>query len=293
MTITYADPDLTVEARGTLAYLIAANLTTFTIEDMRAAGVSRDTAYRVRDELKARNLARKASSSAWELINFSGFTYFRNYGNPEFQQHSYIESREHDHDAVGSIDFSGIPENRKPEAEPTQQTLDGLPEAPNPVPPPPSPGKPVRERKPPAPPEIKALYPPLFALTKSPPKGRKAMGCYTVARNLHRDFGATPEQLLDFWDWFKTFSQAATIAARERRPLNAPMPAQVYEAWPQYKPWWDARQAQAARDAERRAVEEAAAPPPPSDAPRLSGRELYRRTFSLPRPDTPVLTAAD
>ncbi len=177
-----------------------------------------------------------------------------------------------------------------------QLTLAGCPEPPTPVALAPSPAESVKPTRPPrsrsdVPAEVRALYPPLFELTKSPRKGDAAMGVYTKAGDLWREFGATPEQVAMFWDWFKVFSRAAQMAARERRPLNPPKPKQVYEAWPLFLPWWQAKQEAAARadEARRRAEEEAAATvaPPAGDAPRLSGRELYRRTFGLPRPATP------
>lgn len=181
----------------------------------------------------------------------------------------------------------------EPNCENEQLTLVGCPEPPPPscaAPPPPP--KPARQRKT-NPPEAKALYPAIFELCKSGQKGEKGMACRNLARDLWREFEATPEQAAAFWDWFKVFSRPAQMAARERRPVNAPMPRQVYADWPQFLQWWQAKQAQAARDAERRAQDEqarAATPPTVEDAPRLSGRELYRRTFGLPRPEL-TLTA--
>jgi len=261
---TFSDRRISLEARGLLAYLLESGLTSFSLADVQGAGdhVGRDKAIRMALELRAAGYINRTrggyllSSSAVELLNNYVFS-----GNTDFQEirtfdYIHVESIDHDRSVV---EKSEIPENPYFSAEPVQPPLSGLSEPLPPVAPPPSlekPGRPVRERKPPQPPEVKALYPPLFELTKSPPKGRKAMGCYTIARNLYRDFGATPEQIAGFWDWFKTFSQASQIAARSQRPLNPPMPAQVYEAWPQFLAWWEARQIAARRQAEAQAARE-------------------------------------
>jgi len=267
--ITFGDPHLTAEARGAIAFLLATGRSAFTIQDLRDAGMGRDNAYRVREELKARNLARKASSSAWELINFSGFTYLRNSGSPEvpadIRQHAYKTPDQTQKHAVESV--PELPDFRKsgnPElASDNQMPLDGMPEAPPPVAPSPSPPKPRRVRAV-AGNEARALYPALFELTKSPLKGRRAMGVYTIARNLWAEFAATPAQLESFWAWFRKCSPAGSAAAKERRPLNPPMPRQVYEAWPQFLPWWQAQQAHTAREAA--AAERAAADAQSADA---------------------------
>jgi phage replication O-like protein O len=173
-------------------------------------------------------------------------------------------------------------------AEDGQLTLVGCSEPPPPsAAAPPAPTKPKRARAHVAE-EARALYAPLFVLTKSPRKGDAAMGVYTKARDLWLEFQATPEQVAAFWEWFKTFSQAAQIAARERRPLNPPKPRQVYEAWPQFLEWWQARQLDLARraEAERRRRE---APPEEAPARRGLGYNPFRNKLTQP---APVLTAA-
>jgi hypothetical protein len=139
--------------------------------------------------------------------------------------------------------------------------------------------------------EAKALYPALFDLTKLPRKGRAAMGVYTKARDLWAEFSATPEQIAAFWDWFKLFSRAAQIAAREQRNLNPPLPSQVYELWPQYLEWWQARQADLARRAvaEQRRREQ---PEPTGDDAPLRDRERLARyhPFKIRRPVLAVAT---
>jgi hypothetical protein len=176
---------------------------------------------------------------------------------PTFDYSSCIESRDHDLEhVVGVVEKSEIPENTDFSTEPHQQALSGLSETPTPVPAPPSQPKPKRARAE-VPAEAKALYPALFELTRLPRKGRAAMGVYTKARDLWQEFSATPEQIAGFWEWFKTFSRPAQMAARDQRPLNPPLPAQVYELWPQFLPWWEAKQAAVAREAARVAREEA------------------------------------
>lgn len=153
----------------------------------------------------------------------------------------------------------------------TQTSLLGLPEPPPPVAPPPSPARPKRPRRTAADPGAVALYDALFTLCAAPRKGRAAMGVYTKARDLWAEFAAVPAQVAAFETWFKRFSPAAQTAARERRPVNAPMPRQVYELWPAFLPWWQATQDAAARAAAR--------PPAPAldlaPLPAGTGRALY------------------
>jgi hypothetical protein len=279
--ITFADPHLSVEARGAIIFLLATGRTTFTLDDLRAANMGRDAAYKVRGELQARNLARKSSGSTWELINFYGFTYFRISGNPEIELLRSSTVLESDSgESVEAAKTSGNPEIRKDVPEPAQQQpLEGLSEPPSPVPPPPSrparAPRPAAERKPPTPPEVQALYSGLFELTKSPRKGRRAMGVFTIARNLWGEFQATPAQVGAFWSWFKLFSEPARHAARERRDINPPMPRQVYEFWPQFLVWWRAKQDADARETARR-EQEAIRPVEASERP-ASGRAAMER----------------
>jgi predicted transcriptional regulator len=295
------DMTLSFEARGVVAYLLAAQHADTTVTAVRALGLGRDTAYRVCYELELRGIFLKSGKSSYNFLISGSSTAepaissefvaelpnFLISGNQEDRATLIRDSKE----LISTVAESAeLPEIRKP----VQALLIGCPEPPPPVAATPSPKSPSKPRKE-NPPEAKALYPAIFELCKSGTKGDKGQACRMLAKHLAAEFAATPEQVEAFWDWFKVFSQAASIAARERRPVNAPMPKQVYADWRQFLVWWEARQAQAARAAEdRRRAEEAAAaapPPPPSDAPRLSGRELYRRTFSLPRPDGPVLTA--
>lgn len=297
------DMTLSFEARGVIAYLLAAQQSSITVQAVRGLGLGRDTAYRVCYELDLRGYFRKTGKSSYnflilesspiELPDFrkSGHELpnFRNSGNQEVATTLYIESRDHDQSVV---EISELPEIRKLGSEPTQAALVGMPEPPPPVSAaPPSP--PARPRRKENPAGAKALYPAIFELCKSGQKGGKAQACRNLARDLWNEFTATPEQMAAFWSWFKVFSRAAQQAAKDRRPVNAPMPRQVYADWREFLTWWEARQAQAARDAERRAAEEAAATPPAATAeqPAVSGRELYRRTFGLPRPGDKVLTA--
>jgi len=138
-----------------------------------------------------------------------------------------------------------------------------MPEAPSPVAAPPSPRKPARERRE-NPPDAKALYPVAFALVRAPQKGGLAQATRNLCRDLWAEFAATPAQLESFWAWFRKCSPAGSAAAKERRPLNPPMPRQVYEAWPQFLPWWQAQQAHTAREAA--AAERAAADAQSADA---------------------------
>jgi hypothetical protein len=294
------DMTLSFEARGVVAYLLAARRLDISVQGVRDLGLGRDTAYRVCYELELRGYFRKSGKSSYnflilesstpELPDVRNFKYelpnFLISGNQEDRTTIHRESSKHDQSVVVLTSAtSQIPEIRKLD-EPTQQPLIDLPE---PTPPhfaaPSPPKKPRRKENPP---EAKALYPALFELCKSGQHGGKAQGCRVIARNLFNEFGATPEQMAAFWEWFKMFSRAAQAAAKERRTVNAPLPKQVYADWREFLVWWEAKQVQAARKADerRRAEEEAAARAalPPDDAPRLTGRELYRRTFSLPRP---------
>lgn len=187
---------------------------------------------------------------------------------------------------------AAVVENREPEHEPAtvQPSLVGLPE---PSPPscaaPPAPTRPPRVRRE-NPPAARALYPAIFELCKSGQKGGKSMACRNLARDLSAEFQATPEQVGAFWDWFKTFSQAAQTAARERRPVNPPLPRQVYEAWPQYLVWYEAR------EAERRRQQEAAArrPSEPTPEERRAAGELARQLNPFRnRLSRPVVVATD
>lgn len=301
------DMTLSFAARGVVAYLLAARQTSITVQAVRDLGLGRDTAYRVCYELELRGIFRKSGkseynflileSSVGELPDFGKFNAelpnFRNSGIQEHRTTIHIESREHDLEhVVGSLETSQLPEIRKLADEVAQQPLAGLPEPPPPISavPPPPPRKPRTRRE--NPPGAKALYPTIFDLCKSGQHGDKAQGCRIIARNLWNEYQATPEQLAMFWEWFRVFSRAAQQAAKDRRAVNAPMPKQVYADWREFLVWWEAKQAQAARDAERRAAEEAhAAARQAQDEPQaVSGREMYRRTFGLPRRD-PTLTA--
>lgn len=299
------DMTLSFEARGVVAYLLAARRLDITVQGVRDLGLGRDTAYRVCYELELRGLFRKSGKSSYnflilesstpELPNFGNFSLelpnFRNSGNQEDPTTLYIESSDHDQSVVEIRELPEIRKSGSQDDEPKQQALVGLsgPPPPNAAEPPAP--KPPRKPKRENPPEARALYPGIFDLCKSGPSGGLANGCRLIARNLWRDFEATPEQLVGYAEWRKTLSFEATNAAKERRPMRPARPKFIYEDWREFREWWDARQASLARreEAERRRLEEqaAAAQRVETDdgaAPRLTGRELYRRTFSLPRP---------
>ncbi len=299
----FTDNSISLEARGALIYAITAGLEILTAQAIQDTGCGRERAYRILSELagsghltRVKNGYRVAAFPALSELspgeNIQELRLFRKPENHTLSTTYMYESSDHDQRVVKSYGFSENP--TLSDGESGQLTLVGCPEPPPPVAVAPSPAevaKPKRPRNPPPPNEAKALYGPMFDLTKRPRSGKSAMGVYTKCAALWREFSATPEQVMAFWDWFKVFSVAAQHAARERRPVNPPLPRQVHEDWPRFSEWWQAKQAAAARadEARRRAEEEAAAQvaPPAGDAPRLSGRELYRRTFGLPRPATP------
>lgn len=297
------DMTLSFGARGVIAYLLAAQRSSATVQEVRKLGLGRDIAYRVCYELEIRGYFLKSGKSSYIFLDLESsgvelpeirssgveLPNFLNSGNQEDQHLSYIESSDQNQRGVANVETFQIQEVRKFNSEPIQEPLVGLPEPPPPssAAPPPPPKKPKREN----PAEARALYPLIFDLCKSGPHGGLANGCRTIARNLWRDFQATPEQVTGYAEWRKTFSFEASSAARERRPLRPALPRFIYEDWRTFREWWDAKQAAVARaeEARRQAEAEAAAQvaPPIGDTPRLSGRELYRRTFGLPRPATP------
>lgn len=290
---------LSLAALGLLLRLQSHGENLFNLEHAQqaeAGGMGKDRALGLLAELKRAGCIHrtrggyKLAGSSPEPINNSGK--HRSSGFQELSTTYLYRSSNQDQGSV--VQVSESTENTDfPEVQ-VQAPLPGCSDAPTPVPPPPSPAKPKRPRNPPAPPEIKALYEPLFTLTKSPRKGEAAMGVYTKARDLWHEFEATPEQVSAFWGWFKTFSVAAQQAARERRPVNPPKPRQVYADWPQFLEWHEATRKAAARAAAERERARAVETAPPSSGERLSGAELYRRTFATftrpPQPPT-ALTA--
>lgn len=103
----------------------------------------------------------------------------------------------------------------------------------------------------------RALAQALFELTRLGATKGTTIAVHQATTKL-LTLGATPVQVLAFWDWFRQFSTAAQVAARERRPVNRPRPNQVIELWPQFLAWWEARQAAAARAAAAREAQDAA-----------------------------------
>lgn len=291
------DMSLSFEARGVVAYLLAARRLEITVQAVRDLGLGRDTAYRVCYELELRGHFRKSGKSSYnflilessthELPDFGNFSLelpnFRNSGNQEVERSLYIESSDHDQSVVE------LPEFRKSGSQETeiQQPLVCLPE---PLPPiaaaPPSPPKKPRARRE-NPPDAKALYPAVFDLCKSGPTGGLAQACRNLARDLWRDFQATPEQVAGYVEWRKTFSLEAQNAAKDRRPMRPPRPKFVYEDWTQFLEWWQARQADLARRAE---LERRRHETPPEEAPtrRGLGYNPFRNKLTQP---APVLTA--
>lgn len=302
MTDTHAtqfgNPSLSLMARGLLAHLYAIGATTFSLADLmcaEAGGVGRDRAIRLAAELRAAGLISRTrggftlsspSVHPVNCLNNSVFPVKSDFQeNTELQQHAYRSSTGEICSVVAMPDFPENTELLKSGSETiTQPALVGLPEHP-------SPAKPKRPRNPPAPPEVRAIYPALFTLTKSPPKGKRAQGVYVIARNLWRDYTATPEQVAAFWDWFKLFSTAAQQAARERRDLNAPMPRQVYEFWPQFLPWWEAKLVADARERARRAAE-ATVPAQPARGASAVGIHPFRRPALPPSAAPPTAMVA-
>jgi len=260
---------ISLMATGLLLHLHTTGATRITLADIQQAepgGMSRERASRLADELRRGRYLHR-TSTGYALIHpgelgvmlpFAGFTDITTSptSHPTFDSMHKTPDQNQNPGAVETLrdvcEVTISPHHVFTPADTTrQEPLDGMPEAPSPVAAPPSPAKPKRGRPPPAAAEIRALYPLLFDLTKSPRLGKRAMAVYTIARNLWAEFAATPAQLETFWAWFKMFSPAATAAAKERRPLNPPMPRQVYEAWPQFLPWWQAQQAHTAREAAR------------------------------------------
>jgi len=253
-------------ARGLLLHLHTTGATHITLADIQQAepgGMSRERASRLADELRRGRYLHR-TSTGYALIHpgelgvmlpFAGFTDITT-SHPTFDSMHKTPDQNQNPGAVETLrdvcEVTISPHHAFTPADTTrQEPLDGMPEAPSPVAATPSPAKPKRPRPPAPPAEVQALYPLLFELTKSPRQGKRAMAVYKKARALWAEFAATPAQLETFWAWFKMFSPAATAAAKERRPLNPPMPRQVYEAWPQFLPWWQAQQAHTAREAAR------------------------------------------
>jgi hypothetical protein len=110
------------------------------------------------------------------------------------------------------------------------------------------------------------------------------MATRNLCRDLAAEFTATPEQITAFWDWFRAFSPAARAAARDKRPVNAPMPRQVYEGWPEFLIWWKSKQDAAKREAERRAAQPAAEE---VKAQRKAGYEAWLRLSQWKEPAPP------
>lgn len=291
----YEDTRLSLMARGLLAYFAARGTTEIALADIQqaeAGGMGRDRAMRLAAELKACGLLRRTrggfilspqarvnappihpgeyveKSESQEILTFRKnrlLDYTHKTPDPDSGSGSdpgVVNSADEKSVFPVLSDFSHVL---------TQTSLIGLPELPSPVAPPPSPVAPKRPRPPPPPAEAQALYAPLFELTATPRQGKRAMGVYSRARALWAEFAAVPAQVAAFETWFKRFSPAAQTAARERRPVNAPMPRQVYELWPAFLPWWQATQDAAARAAVR--------PPAPAldlaPLPAGTGRALY------------------
>lgn len=293
------DNDLSLEARGAWAYAMAAGLETITAQTIQSTGCGRERAYRILSELAAAGHITRVKSG-YRVTAFPTLSelspgeenqelrLFRKPENPSLSTTYMYESS----DLMNVVESYGFSENPSlSEGESEQLTLDGCPEPPPPLAAPPAPAeeaKPKRPRNPPPPAEVKALYGPMFDLTKRPRSGKSAMGVYTKCAALWREFQATPEQVAAFWDWFKVFSAAAQVAAQYQRPLNPPLPRQVHEDWPRFLEWWEVRQADLARrvETERRRRE---APPEEAPARRGLGYNPFRNKLTQP---APVLAAA-
>lgn len=279
----FTDPRLSLEARGALAYALAAGLEVVNAQHIQAAGCGRERAYRILSELagagylaRVHNGYRVTENPSLPVLSpGESERELRVFGKPENHTLSTTLIESLDHDLKRVVESYGFSENHTlSQGESEQLTLDGCPEPPPPVAPPPSPAepaKPKRPRNPPPPAEVKALYGPMFDLTKRPRSGKSAMGVYQKCAALWREFQATPEQVGAFWEWFRAFSRPAQAAAREQRPLGPPLPKQVHEDWPQFLEWWRAREQDIAR---RAAAEQRRRAQPPAE---VASGELARQ----------------
>lgn len=300
------DTRLSIHARGAIAFLQATMRTSFGVSDVQAAGVGRDRAYRIAEELVSAGYVRRQGRGwAWaELPDFQEDE--TNVKLPDFQelspapQASKVQEvpdfQEVIQCAIGEFpeiqevsitpdrklpDFqeligAKLPESQEvfttstthdldhdhescvvvqilqfPEIQEVSEDLIADPNTHPPVAPPPSPRC---ERKAPAPDAVRHLYPAIFELCGSGQKGGKAVACRNLARDLYAEFTANPEQISAFWEWFRSCSSAGRAAARDQRPLNRPLPKQVYAHWPEFLSWYAARQRRLA-------------PPPPLAVP--------------------------
>jgi hypothetical protein len=262
MTYYASDRSLSLETRGAAAALLSVGKTTFTVQDIRDAGASKATAYRILGELRANGYVEKGGGHTWQWLKSYPVS-----GNPEIRKtgiHAHVLDHDLDTSSKRSAALSDFPENEHdfnhssddgPDLsdELTQTTLIGLPEPPTPgSAAPPSPAKARAPRKPKATPEQAAIR---QALRDAAGWGPSAKANAQAAENgdalMALDPRATPERITRFARrYFPRHSPVARAAAARQDTVSHPTPGQVLQFWPGFQEWEQAQIAAAARQAE-------------------------------------------
>lgn len=256
------DTALSLETRGAAAALLSIGKTTFTVQDIRDAGASKATAYRILGELRANGYVNKGGGHTWQWLKSYPVS-----GNPEIRKtgmHAILLDHDLDTSSKRIASVSDFPENEydfnhssddgpEPTEALTQTTLIGLPGTQNPplAPPPPKARKP---RKPAATPEQAAIRRALVLAANWGPSGKAHKQAADNGDALMAfDPGVTPERIERFARrWFPRYSPIAKIAAQKGERAEHPTPSQVAQYWPGFQAW-EAAQAEA--------------PPPPPPPP--------------------------
>jgi hypothetical protein len=297
MTYYASDRSLSLETRGAAAALLSVGKTTFTVQDIRDAGASKATAYRILGELRANGYVEKGGGHTWQWLKSYPVS-----GNPEIRKtgiHAHVLDHDLDTSSKRRAALSDFPENEHvfnhssddgPELE--QTTLIGLSGTPTPplAPPLPAPAKARAPRKPKATPEQAAIR---QALRDAAGWGPSAKANAQAAENgdalMAFDPAVTPERIERFARrWFPRYSPIARIAAQKGETATHPTPSQVAQYWPGFQAW---EQAQAAPPSPRETPRHEPEPPAETAEERRARIAQYH-PFRLSSPAPVALVAA-